>query len=246
MPEALVRVIEAWGRAVGLPAEVVPPPARLRQELGEERGYRVGGPGVPRSALRRWERGHGFRLPPGLRSLLMLADGIATPDGPLLHPLRAIGPMVPFARVPELVVQPESWFEIGNPGQETICIDLAYTWPGGDCPIFTSGDDAHASAPRLIAPGFVAWIARFLQEGGRPYWFDREFRSMGDPWREHRERVPVPPLPARLRPLAGRVRGLMAGSEPDERRIASELGISRHDVEILFRHLQHGWEPSRL
>ena len=57
--------------------------------------------------------------------------------------------MVPFARVPDLVVQPESWFELGNPNVETVCIDLAYRWPGGDCPIFTSGDDQ----TRSRAPG---------------------------------------------------------------------------------------------
>lgn len=156
----------------------------------------------------------------------------------MIHPLGAIGPMVPFAQVPGLVIQPESWFELGNPENETICVDLAYTWPGGDCPIFTSGDDQRGTAPRLIAPGFSAWFQRLLQEGGRAYWFDAGFLSLGDPWVEHRHRAPAPPLPDRLRPLTGRVRPLMnAGA--DDRDIADRLGISRWDVETLFRYLQH-------
>ena len=52
----------------------------------------------------------------------------------MIHPLSAIGPMVPFARMPGLVIQPESWFELGNPNVETVCIDLGYRWPGGGHP----------------------------------------------------------------------------------------------------------------
>ncbi len=40
-----------------------------------------------------------------------------------------------------MLVQPESWFELGNPNRQTICIDLAYRLPGGSYPIFTSGDE---------------------------------------------------------------------------------------------------------
>ena len=91
----------------------------------------------------------------------------STRDGPMIHPLSAIGPMVPFARVPELLVQPESWFELGNPNVETVCIDLAYRWPKGDCPIFTSGDDRARSRPRVIATSFEEWFLRVLHHGGR-------------------------------------------------------------------------------
>ena len=55
--------------------------------------------------------------------------------------------------MPDLVVQPESWFELGNPNVETICIDLAYRWPGGGYPIFTSGDDAVAEPARGSSRG---------------------------------------------------------------------------------------------
>jgi hypothetical protein len=156
----------------------------------------------------------------------------------LIHPLTAIGPMVPFARVPDLVVQPESWLELGNPEAETVCIDLAYQWPGGDCPIFTSGDDQRQSPPRVIAPSFEAWFVRLLHEGGRLYWFDPGFVPLGDPWGEHRRRAPVPPLPDRLRRLAARVLPLMRPGA-DDRTIAATLGIDRGDVEVLLRYLQH-------
>ena len=147
--------------------------------------------------------------------------------------------MIAFARMPEVVVQPESWFEIGNPGPETICIDLGYRWPGEDYPLFLSGDDQRGSSPRLIATGFTPWFLKLLHEGGRPFWFDPGFRYLGDPWVEHRRRTPPPPLPDRLRPLAGQIEPLMRAGA-DDRMIADVLGITRGDVEVLFRHLQHG------
>lgn len=195
----------------------------------------------PRAGLRRirnWEQRYGYSLPLSLRSWLAISDGLYGADGPLIHPLTAIGPMVPFARVPDLVVQPESWFELGNPGRETVCIDLGYLWPGGDCPIFVSGDDERGTSPRLIATSFASWFLRLLAEGGREYWFDPDFSPLGDPWAEHRLRAPKPPLPDRLRPLAPRVLPLMHPGA-DEHSIASMLGVTRGDVEVLFRHLQH-------
>src|SRR4051794_31560464 len=65
-------------------------------------------PGADPRAIDAWERRHGYSLSPGLRAWLEISDGFYL-RGPLIHPLSAIGPMVPFARVPELVVQPESW-----------------------------------------------------------------------------------------------------------------------------------------
>ncbi len=164
------------------------------------------------------------------------------PNGPLVHPLAAIGPMIPFARVPGLVVQPESWFELGNPGRETVCMDLAYRWPGGDCPVFASGDDERGTAPRLIADSFESWLLRVLAEGGREYWLDPDFSPLGNPWAEHLLRAPKPPLPERLRPLAPRVLPLMHPGA-DDRSIATMLGVTRGDVEALFRHLQHATRP---
>ncbi len=192
--------------------------------------------------IRAWERRYGYTLATGLRAWLAISDGLYTPDGPLIHPLTAIGPMIPFARVPDLVVQPESWFELGNPGHETVCIDLGYQWPGGDYPIFVSGDDERGTSPRLIAPSFEAWFLRVLIEGGREYWFDADFVSLGDPWIEHRHRAPKPPLSDRLRPFAPQVLPLMHPGA-DERSIATMLGVSRGDVEAIFRHLQHAAGP---
>ena len=226
-----------WAEQVGIGAAQVPPgdstALAARPPTGEHR-------------LASWERRHGFRLPRALRLWLKISDGLYHGQAPLIHPLASIGPMIPFARVPELVVQPESWFELGNPGGETLCIDLGYRRPDGDCPLFASGDDERGTRPRLIAPGFEAWFLRLVAEGGRTYWLDPEFPTLGDPWVEHRRHAPPPALPARLRHLTVRVRPLMRPGA-DERRIADDLGISRGDVEALFRHLQHAapgcWPP---
>jgi hypothetical protein len=186
-----------------------------------------------------WERLHGFNLPQPLVAWLRLSDGFYLgDDGPLIHPLSAIGPMIPFARVPGLYVQPESWFELGNPGAETVCVDLAYDWPGGGPPIFVSGDDARGTIPRIIAPSFESWFLRVLREGGRAFWFDPDFVPLGDPWKEHRHRAPVPPLPDYLRPFTDLAEPLMQRGT-DDRSVADRLGLSRGEVELLYRHLQH-------
>jgi hypothetical protein len=195
-------------------------------------------PGVNPRAIDAWERRHGHALPEGLRAWLVLSDGFYLDDGPLIHPLSAIGPMIPFARVPGLVVQPESWFELGNPNVETVCVDLGYRWPGGGHPIFTSGDDQSGSPPRVIAPSFDEWFLEVLRHGGREYWFEPGFVDLGHPWRAHLAHTAPPPLPDRLRAIAPRILPLMRPGA-DDRSIASALGISRGDVEVLFRHLQH-------
>ena len=194
-------------------------------------------PAVEPAEVIAWEWRHGFALPRGLKHWLGLSDGLFA-DGPLIHPLSAIGPMVPFARVPGLVVQPESWFELGNPNVETVCLDLAYRWPGGDCPVFTSGDDDRGTSPRLIAPGFDAWFLRLLTSGGREYWFESEFADLGDPWLAHRRNVPAPGLSDRLLTLAERVSPLVHAGL-DDRAIAARFGISPFDVEAIVRHVQH-------
>src|SRR5262249_49414913 len=154
------------------------------------------------------------------------------------HPISAIGPMIPFARVPEMIVQPESWFELGNPNLQTICIDLAYRLPGGGHPIFTSGDDARDSPPRIIARSFEQWLLELLRQRGRESWFHPAFVYYGPPWPSHRHHAPGPPLSDQLRPFADRVLPLLhAGA--DEREIAARLGLTRPDVELILRHLQH-------
>jgi hypothetical protein len=236
MANPLNDLVGRWVEAVGIDPSLAPTPATLAQGFG---GYADPlRPGAEEQQVEAWERRYGFRLPHGLRSWLLLSNGFYL-NGPLIHPLSAIGPMVPFASVPDLLVQPESWFELGNPNVETVCIDLAYRWPGGDYPIFTSGDDQSHSRPRIIARSFESWFLEVLRQGGREFWFDAEFGELGDPWVEHRRHTPVPPLPERLRPLAPHVMPLMRPGA-DERSIASSLGISRGDVETLFRHLQHG------
>lgn len=195
-------------------------------------------PAANLAEIRNWERRYGYNLPCSLRDWLQLSNGLIGVEGPLVHPLTAIGPMIPFARVPELLVQPESWFELGNPGRETICIDLGYRWPGGDYPIFTSGDDELGTRPRIVAIGFGDWLTGLFQNHGHAYWLDPDFPTLGDPWEFHRRFVPVPHLPDRLRPLAHRIAPLL-GDQADDRAIARELGISTPDVEVLIRYVQH-------
>jgi hypothetical protein len=236
MTIGLIEAVGRWGEVLGLDPELLPAPDALRSAF--DSASPACRPPASMRAIEAWERRHGFRLPRGLRAWLHISDGFYGHRGPLIHPLAAIGPMVPFARIPGMVVQPESWFELGNPNMETVCIDLAYPWPGGDCPLFTSGDDFSQSAPRLIADGFDTWFLRVLNAGGREYWFEDGFRTLGHPWVEHRRNTPVPALPDRLRPLANRVRSHM---EPgaDDRAIASAFGLSMMDVEMIFRHYQH-------
>jgi hypothetical protein len=217
-----------WGLAVQAGFQHEPRPCREAVD-----------PGV----VAAWEHRHGYRLPAGLRAWLLLSNGLYR-NGPLIHPISAIGPMIAFARVPEMIVQPESWFELGNPDQQTICIDLAYRLPGGGCPIFTSGDDRSHSAPRIIAKSFDEWFVELLRQGGREYWFDPRSADLGDPWQLHRRHVAFPALPGRLSNFADRVATLL-GAGKDEFEIATELGLYRGDVELIFRHLQHaGWAGS--
>ena len=146
--------------------------------------------------------------------------------------------MVPFARIPGLAMQPESWFELGNPNRETVCIDLGYRWPGGDFPLFTSGDDERNSRPQLIAPGFTSWFLNVLHRGGREFWLEPSFAPLGDPWAEHLRQVPSPPLPESLRTHGNRVRDLFRQGK-DDGSIAHELGLTRSEVEAIVRHIQH-------
>lgn len=184
-----------------------------------------------------WERRHSYSLPQGLREWLRLSNGFQL-AGPVIHPLAGIGPMVPFATMPNVVVQPESWFELGNPNVETVCFDLAYKWPGGDFPLFTSGDDLTDSRPRIIATGFDDWFLGLLHAGGSEFWFDRNFISLGDPWLEHRRHVPLPALNDHLKALAPAVENLLR-EQRDERTIAERLGVSSFDIEAIARFLQH-------
>jgi hypothetical protein len=238
MGSVLCERVSRWAETLGIEAGRVPAAAQLSVLFqGEPEPCR---PGIDARAIDEWDRRHGYALPASLREWLLLSNGLYTRKGPLIHPLSAIGPMVPFARMPEIVVQPESWFELGNPNIETVCVDLGYRWPGedGGAPIFTSGDDQTGSRPRVIAVSFEAWFLQVLGNGGEEYWFRPGFEDLGDPWEAHRRLAPAPPLPDRLRVLAPRVRGLMRPGA-DDRGIASTLGISRGDVEVLFRHLQH-------
>lgn len=228
----LIHCWMAWG---GLDAGQAPSQEDLEAGFGGE--IEPCRPGAEPHQITAWEHRHGYALPAGLRAWLILSNGLYQ-HGPLIHPISAIGPMVIFSKIPTLVVQPESWFELGNPNVETICIDLAYRWPGGGNPIFASGDLDSGTSPRIIARSFEEWLLELLRQSGREYWLDADFRSLGDPWMAHRRYTPQPEIPNRLRPYLKRFQRLMT-AHVDERAIADALKLTPADVEILFRHVQH-------
>ncbi len=236
MVRSLADRVKLWCDAVKVALPLRPSFAQLDQTFAK-----VGQscrPGANPARLRSWERRFGYSLPESLKAWLRLSDGFYVEGAPLIHPLSSLGPMVPFAQIPGLTMQPESWFELGNPNRETICIDLAYRWPDGDFPLFASGDDEQQTPPRLIAPGFTAWFLKVLHRGGAEYWLDPDFAPLGDPWSEHCRLVPSPPLAESLRAYSPRVRELL-GQGVDDGSIARQLGLSRVEIEAIVRHIQH-------
>ncbi len=231
----LTELVMRWMIREEIDVRLAPDPAVLEAGFPDDR-ISCRPPANPRE-IDAWEDRHGYRLPDGLRTWLTLSNGLYR-TGPFIHPISAIGPMIPFAQVPEMIVQPESWFELGNPNLQTVCIDLGYRLPGAGNPIFTSGDDAQNSAPRIIARSFNQWFLELLRQGGREYWFDADFEDYGAPWPAHRSHAAGPSLSDRLRPYAERVRPLLLAGA-DERTIAVHLGLNRPEVELILRYLQH-------
>lgn len=235
MAVALQDVVKRWLDWGGFDAGLAPEPGVLAA-WSAETDSPCRDAADPR-AVSDWEERHGYRLPEALRTLLLLSNGLYR-SGPLIHPITAIGPMIPFAAVPGMMIQPESWFELGNPNLQTVCIDLAYRLPGGGCPVFTSGDDGSLDPPRVIALSFEQWFLELLRQGGREYWFDPGFPDLGAPWRLHRQHVERPRIEGRLSAFAVPVERLVqAGAS--ELAIATELGLARADVELIVRHIQH-------
>ncbi len=235
MSVALESVISRWLEWGGFDASLAPEPGVLSAWSAEV--VRPCRDGADPQTIAHWEERHGYRLPAGLRSLLLLSNGLYR-VGPLVHPISAIGPMIPFAAFPGMMIQPESWFELGNPNLQTVCIDLAYRLPGGGCPVFTSGDDGSLDPPRVIAQSFEEWFLELIRQGGREYWFDPGFPDLGAPWRLHRQHVARPGLESRLAAYAATVEG-MAQAGSSELEIATALGLARGDVELIVRHIQH-------
>lgn len=240
MEPVLSTIVWQWANASGVEAQGLPAPEAI------DRAFASGPPPwrtpVPRNQLAAWEDRHGYQLPHALRRWLLLSNGFYW-ESSSVHPLHAIGPMVAFARIPNLWIQPESWFELGDFPSGSVCLDLGYQWPSGDCPVFTSGDDRLGLPPRVIAPSFATWFIRLLAEGGREFWVDAEFRPLGDPWHEHRRQTAPPVLPDHLQSYLGPARSLIQLGR-DEHAIAHELGVSRAEVEALLRHHQHFSEES--
>ena len=233
MPSRLEELVDCWMTWGGVEAARRPDPRILADGFGPKAVRPGADPGV----LAAWEHRHGFTLPAGLRAWLLLSDGLHR-EAPLIHPISAIGPMILFARMDELHIQPESWFELGNPNVETVCIDLAYRWPGGGCPVFVSGDDVAGTKPRIIARSFDEWFLNLLSHGGREYWLEPGFEGYGTPWEAHRRFTPKPDLPPALLEYAAEV-GPLVRAGVDEREIVERTGLSYDDVEAIIRHLQH-------
>jgi hypothetical protein len=228
---ALVNCWMDWG---GIDASLAPDDKVLEAGFA---GADASRPPADPGAIAAWENRHGFRLPAGLRAWMLLSNGLYR-GGPLVHPISAIGPMVIFGRMTDLLIQPESWFELGNPSVETVCVDLAYRWPGGGHPIFVSGDEEAGTSPRIIARSFEEWFLELLRRGGREYWLEPGSADLGDPWAAHRRFTPQPELPGRLRRFAPIVRSLVS-ARVDEREIAARTGLDHEDLEAIIRHVQH-------
>src|SRR5262249_5047669 len=124
MGSLLNDLVGRWVASIGIDPNQAPTPVILEAGFGDRPDPCR--PGADPRAIDAWEWRHGFQLPRGLRGWLLLSDGFYVGRGPLIHPLAAVGAMVPFARVPDLMVQPESWFAVGNPNLESGCIDLAH------------------------------------------------------------------------------------------------------------------------
>lgn len=233
MTSPLERLVDCWMAWGGVDPSLRPDPRALARAFDPD-SIR---PAASHGELAAWEHRHGFRLPPGLRAWMLLSDGLRR-DAPLIHPISAIGPMILFGPMAELRIQPESWFELGNPNVETVCIDLGFRWPGGGCPIFVSGDEESDTKPRIIARSFEEWFLRLLADEGREYWLDPSFVDFGAPWDAHRRYAPQPGLPASLRAVAAKV-GRLVTAGVDEREIASTTGLNHDDLEAIIRHIQH-------
>jgi len=234
MTSQLAELVNIWMDWGGIDAERAPEAGSLAKGFAE--GWKRL-PAAEPGSVAAWEHRHGFQLPAGLRAWLLLSNGLHR-GGPLIHPITAIGPMILFSKMRDLVIQPESWFELGNPNVETVCVDLAYRWPGGCRPIFVSGDEQAGTKPRIIARSFEEWFLELLRQGGREFWLDPDFQSLGDPWECHRRYTPQPKLPKRLRSYAPKVLPLLSG-RADEREIVAGTGLSHGEVETIIRHLQH-------
>ncbi|OJW19481.1 MAG: hypothetical protein BGO49_09175 [Planctomycetales bacterium 71-10] len=233
MPSRLEGLVDCWMAWGGVDSSLRPDPTALARGFGPDAAR----PGASPGELAAWENRHGFRLPPGLRAWLLLSDGLHR-DAPLIHPISAIGPMILFGPMDDLHIQPESWFELGNPNVETVCIDLAYRWPGGGCPIFVSGDEESGTKPRIIARSFEEWFLELLAHEGREYWLEPGFETFGAPWASHRRYTPQPDLPAPLRAIAAEVGPLVLAGVA-ERDIAARTGLNHDDLEAIIRHIQH-------
>src|SRR4051794_16534085 len=98
-------LVGRWVAAIGTDPRQTPAAATLASTFGA--GPDPCRAGADPRAVESWERRYGFLLPRALREWLLLSDGFYRRGAPLIHPLAAIGPMVPFARVPDLLVQPE-------------------------------------------------------------------------------------------------------------------------------------------
>ncbi len=237
MATSIVDAIHRWAQVCELPVERFPSARQLFESFGTA-GEALRPPVAPQE-LRAWERRHDVVLPTTLRAWLLISNGFYH-GLPLIHPVEAIGPMVLFGELPGFWVQPESWFEIGNPNIETVGVDLAYRWPAwqGDSPIITSGDRNTLTAPRVIARGFASWFVQLLEHGGREFWREPGFQALGDAWVEHRLHVPRPSLPEHLLGAAVVVEQMMA-DHADERKAAKSLDLDIFEVEQILRYLQH-------
>lgn len=237
MASSMIDSVQRWAQTCGIAPERLPSSRHLIDNFGS--GDDALREPLRPDQLRAWERRHDIFLPASLRALLLITNGFYR-GMPFVHPLEAIGPIILFGQMPGMLIQPETWFEFGNPNVETIGVDLGYTWPthGGDYPIITSGDTSKGRYPRVIASGFAEWFLQLLDSGGNEFWMEPGFRSLGDAWTEHRLRAPQPSLSRHLMPIVSEVESMILQSA-DERTIADAHGLDFFELEQILRHVQH-------
>ena len=138
---------------------------------------------------------------------------------------------------PAWSIQPESWFELGNPNLETDLHRPRLSLAGRRLPALHLGRRRTSKPPEADRPRVHRLVPAAPPPRGAEYWFDPGFSPSATPGSSTAGRSPRPP--ARSAPTA-RPQDPRAG-RPGARRALDRLGPGdlRADVEAILRHLQH-------
>ena len=205
-------------RSGSIPARA-PSPAALEAHFGP--GHDPCRPGADPRQIEAWEHRHGY--PPARRAC---APGWCSPtgstrDGPMIHPLSAIGPMVPFARVPEPGRPARELVRAGQPERRDGLHRPRLSLAGGGLPDLHVGRRPGAEPPSGDRDELRGVVPRVLHRGGREYWFEPGFFAPGRPL----ERA----SPAHARPAAAGSPPAAGASGPAADPSGGRRPLDRHD-----------------